>query len=143
MGITSFDRTTAEVHDWIRGQTRPCSGAFAVLRGRRVVLWGAERMAGQRTHAPPGTVLGVDEGGVVVTTRTGAIRLVEVQGAGYPAEPAADWFAREQLPPGCVFDPVDEQTLAWALGRRHGADAPGGRGSHGVPRTVACLRLVE
>ena len=138
MGITSFDRTTAEVHDWIRAQTRPCAGAFAFLRGRRVVLWGAERMAGHQTHAPPGTVLGVDEGGVVVTTRTGAIRLLEVEGPQSPAEAAADWFTREELPPGCVFDPVDEQTLAWALGRRprrgggvrggdeHGADTPSG-----------------
>jgi methionyl-tRNA formyltransferase len=118
MGITSFDRTTSEVHDWIRAQSRPASGAFAFLRGRRVLLWAAERMPGHRTHAPPGTVLGVDEGGVVVTTRTGAVRLLEVEGPGAPAGPAVDWFARERLPPGCVFEPVDEQTLAWALGRR-------------------------
>ena len=118
MGITSFDRTTVQVHDWIRAQTRPCTGAYAFLRGRRVVLWRAERMVGHQTHAPPGTVLGVDEGGVVVTTRTGAIRLLEVEGPGSPAEPAVEWFAREQLPPGCVFEPVDAQTLTWALGRR-------------------------
>jgi methionyl-tRNA formyltransferase len=118
MGITSFDRATSEVHDWIRAQTRPGTGAFAFLRGRRVVLWRAEPMSGHQTHAPPGTVLGVDEGGVVVTTRTGAVRLLEVQGPGSAAEPAADWFAREQLPPGCVFDAVDEQTLTWAMGRR-------------------------
>jgi methionyl-tRNA formyltransferase len=118
MGITSFDRTTPEVHDWIRAQSRPAPGAFAFLRGRRVVLWAAERMTGHRTHAPPGTVLGADEGGVVVTTRTGAVRLLEVEGPRSPAEPAVAWFAREQLPPGCVFDPVDDQTLAWALGRR-------------------------
>jgi hypothetical protein len=55
---------------------------------------------------------------VVVTTRTGAVRLLEVQGPGSAAEPAVDWFAREQLPPGCVFDAVDERTLAWAMGQR-------------------------
>ncbi len=126
MGITSFDRTTVEVHDWIRGQTRPCPGAYAFLRGRRVTLWAAERMTGQRTLAPPGTVLGVDDGGVVVTTRTGAIKLLEVEGPGNPAEPAADWFGREHLPPGCVFDPVDPQTLAWALGRRTAGEASAG-----------------
>jgi methionyl-tRNA formyltransferase len=136
MGITSFDRTTAEVHDWIRGQSRPCTGAFAFLRGRRLVLWRAERMVGQQTHAPPGTVLGADEGAVVVTTRTGAVRLLEVEGPRSPAEPAVDWFAREQLPPGCVFDPVDDQTLAWALGRRQPrggrARAGGRRRAHGL-----------
>jgi methionyl-tRNA formyltransferase len=130
MGITSFDRTTAEVHDWIRAQTRPFSGAFAFLRGRRVVLWRAERMSGQRTHAPPGTVLGVDAGGVVVTTRTGAVKLLEVEGPGSPAEPAVEWFARENLPPGCVFDPVDEQTLTWALGRRPRGAVRGDRARH-------------
>ena len=118
MGVTSFDRTTSEVHDWIRAQTRPLWGAYALLRGRRVVLWRAERMAGHQTHAPPGTVLGVDEGGVVVTTRTGAIRLLEVESQASSPMPAADWFARERLAPGCAFDPVDAPTLAWALGRR-------------------------
>ncbi|MGN6577237.1 MAG: methionyl-tRNA formyltransferase [Nocardioides sp.] len=135
MGITSFDRTTAEVHDWIRAQTRPLPGAFAFLRGRRLVLWRADRLAGHRTHAPPGTVLGVDEGGVVVTTRSGAVKLLEVGGAaGSPSEPAVRWFAREQLPPGCVFDPVDEQTLAWALGRR---PRGGGRVTRDAPPSPA------
>jgi methionyl-tRNA formyltransferase len=117
MGITSFDRSAREVHDWIRALTRPDAGAFAYLRKEKVVLWRAELLREERTPVPPGTVLGVDHGGVVVVARTGAVRLREVQAPGWDRLPAALWFARRGLQPGCVFDPVQRETLAWALGR--------------------------
>ncbi len=127
MGITSFDRTSAEVNNWIRALTRPYPGAFAYLRGRRLVLWSAEEVPHKGiTPMPPGAVLGVDGEGVLVTTRTGAVRLLEVQTEGGSAEPAPMWFARMGLQPGCVFDAVDAATQAWAEGRgpQPGATAP-------------------
>ena len=118
MGITSFDRTSAEVYDWIRALTRPCTGAFVHMRGERVVLWSAATLHPERrTHAPPGTVLGADGDGVVVTTRTGAVRLLEVQPDGELPQPAALWLEHKGLPPGCVFEAVDPATRAWTLGR--------------------------
>jgi methionyl-tRNA formyltransferase len=127
MGITSFDRTSTEVHNWIRALTRPCSGAFAYLRGERLVLWRAEEVQHKGvTPMPPGAVLGIDGEGVLVTTRTGAVRLLEVQSEEDPPEPAPVWFNRKGLQPGCVFDAVDAATQAWAEGRgpQPGATAP-------------------
>lgn len=118
MGITSFDRTSAEVNNWIRALTRPYSGAFAYLRGERLLLWRAEEVPHKGiTPMPPGAVLGVEGEGVLVTTRTGAVRLLEVQAEDGPPEPAPLWFERKHLQPGCVFDAVDAATQAWAEGR--------------------------
>ena len=137
MGITSFDRTSTEVHDWIRALTRPYPGAFAHLAGEKVTLWRAQVVHERGSLLPPGTVLGVHDDGVVVTTRTGAIRLLEVQAGDEAAEPAPTWFARKGIRPGCVFDTVDEATLAWALGMGPRPDvltgvAVGGAGTNPV-----------
>jgi methionyl-tRNA formyltransferase len=128
MGITSFGRTAVEVHNWIRALSRPYDGAFAYLRGEKLVLWRADVLAGAGTRMPPGLVLGVEGGGVVVTTRAGLIRLLEVQVPDRPAEPAARWFARSQVPPGSIFEPVDRDTIAWTLGRGHRDQATKGSG---------------
>jgi methionyl-tRNA formyltransferase len=118
MGITSFDRTSTEVYDWIRALTRPYPGAYAYLRGERLVIWRAAEVPHRGiAPMPPGAVLGVDDDGVLVTTRTGAVRLLEVQAEDGPAEPAPAWFARKGLQPGSVFEAVDAATQAWAEGR--------------------------
>jgi methionyl-tRNA formyltransferase len=142
MGITSFDRTSTEVHNWIRALTHPCPGAFAYLRGERLMLWRAEEVPHRGiTPIPPGAVLGVDGDGVLVTTRTGAVRLLEVQAEDGPPEPAPTWFERKGLRPGCVFDTVDPATQAWAEGRgpRPGSPPPvlpeQRSGSHETGRT--------
>lgn len=129
MGITSFARTALEVHNWIRALSHPYYGAFAFLRGEKLVLWRADVLAGAGTRMPPGLVLGVEGGGVVVTTRAGLVRLLEVQAPDRPAEPAARWFARSQVPPGSIFEPVDRDTVAWTLGRGHRDQAAKGSGS--------------
>lgn len=124
MDLTSFERTTTEVYNWIRALARPCTGAFAYMRGERVTLWRAVVLPDRRTRVPAGTVLGVDGSGVVVTTTTGAVRLVEVQGEDAPAEPAASWLHRRGLQPGCVFESVDAATLAWTLGKAPRPEPP-------------------
>jgi methionyl-tRNA formyltransferase len=133
MGITSFARTALEVHNWIRALSHPYDGAFAFLRGEKLVLWRADVLAGAGTRMPPGLVLGVEGGGVVVTTRAGLVRLLEVQAPDQPAEPAARWFARSQVPPGSIFEPVDRDTVAWTLGRGHRDQAAKGSGSGSGP----------
>jgi len=117
MGITSFDRSPREVHDWIRALTRPYPGAFAFLNDELVRLWRARPAADTPTGLWPGTLLGVDGAGVLVATKAGSVRLVEVQEDGQPAEPACAWFRRKGLRAGMRFTPVDRATLEWALGR--------------------------
>jgi methionyl-tRNA formyltransferase len=117
LGLTSFDRSATDVYRWIRALGHPRSGAFSHLRGERVVLWSCERVGEHDSRLPAGTLLGVDGDGVVVTTRAGGVRLLEVQGEGRPPEPAAEWFHRRELPPGCAFEPVDWTSLAWVLPR--------------------------
>jgi methionyl-tRNA formyltransferase len=116
MGITSFDRSPREVHDWIRALTRPYPGAFGYLGGEKVLLWRARPVATTPQGSAPGTILGTDGAGVLVATRGGSVRLTEVQAGDDPAEPACSWFRRKGLRPGQRFDPVDPATLAWALG---------------------------
>lgn len=138
MGITSFDRTSTEVYNWVRALTRPYPGAFAYLRGERLVIWRAAEVPHRgTTPMPPGAVLGVDEDGVLVTTRTGAVRLLEVQAEDGPAEPAPAWFTRKGLQPGYVFEAVDAATQAWAEGRgpRPGVSGPAVPGQRQKPRT--------
>ena len=117
MGITSFDRTPREVHDWIRALTRPYPGAFTFLDGEKVRLWRARPASEQPTGLWPGTLLGTDGAGVLVATKGGSVRLVEVQVGGQPAEPACAWFRRRGLRTGQRFRPVDRATLDWSLGR--------------------------
>lgn len=113
LGLTSFDRSAADVHRWVQAMGRTGSGAFAVLRGEQVLIWDCEPAAGGSGHSlPAGTVLGADSG-VVVSTYGGALRLLRVQQPGREAEPAAEWFGRRGLPPGCAFEPVDWSDLAW------------------------------
>jgi hypothetical protein len=116
LGLTSFDRSADEVHRWVGALGHPRPGAFATMRGENVVIWSCEPVDARAIQVPPGTVLGPDDHGVVVTTRTGTVRLLEVQGEGHGPEPAVSWFARRGLPPGCAFEPVGWTPLDWLLG---------------------------
>lgn len=115
LGLTSFDRTAEEVHRWVSALGHPRRGAFGAVRRETVVIWSCEPAGSRAIGVPPGTVLGADDGGVVVTTRSGSVRLLEVQAEGGGPEPAATWFARRDLPPGCAFEPVSWASLEWML----------------------------
>ncbi len=115
LGLTSFDRSVEDVHRWVSALGHPRRGAFGTLRRETVVIWSCEPAGSRAMGVPPGTVLGADDGGVVVTTRTGSVRLLEVQAEGGDPEPATTWFARRDLPPGCAFEPVSWTSLEWML----------------------------
>lgn len=115
LGLISFDRTADEVHRWVATMGYPRRGAFGILGRELVVLWNCEPAGSRTIRVPPGTVLGADDYGVVVTTRSGSVRLLEVQAGGDAPEPAASWFARRALPPGCAFEPVSWSAFDWLL----------------------------
>lgn len=115
LGLTSFDRTADEVYHWVTALGHPRRGAFGTVLRETVVLWSCEPAGSRAIGVPPGTVLGADDSGVVVTTRAGSVRLLEVQAEGGDPELATDWFARRALPPGCAFEPVSWSSLEWML----------------------------
>jgi methionyl-tRNA formyltransferase len=115
LGLTSFDRTAEEVHRWVTALGHPRRGAFGTVRRETVVIWSCEPAGSRAIGVPPGTILGADDGGVVVTTRAGSVRLLEVQVEGDGPEPATSWFSRRALPPGCAFEPVSWHSLDWML----------------------------
>lgn len=82
---------TREVYDLIRAVTRPYPGAFTLLDGRRLTVWGAKRLGPVPRYVGrvPGRVVEVRRGeGSVVLTGDGALLLTRVQREG-EAEAAA------------------------------------------------------
>ena len=117
MGVTDWARPAGAVHDWVRALTAPYPGAFSLWAGRKVMLWGSEVGGAQPAGAAPGQVLDVGAEGVSVATGTAALQVTSVSDPGGPAVPAAAWARASSLAVGDRFDPVDEATSRWALGR--------------------------
>lgn len=113
LGLTSFDRSADEVQRWVKALGYPRTGAFARLRGDIVRIWSCEAAGSTAVHVPAGILLGTDDRGVVVTTRSGTVRLLEVQTVGKGPEAATTWFGGSDLPPGCAFEPVSWSVLGW------------------------------
>ena len=75
-------------------------GAWTVLDGQRFKVHAAV----PAVPAPPGPA-GSLHPGPIVACGEGAIELVEVQPAGRPRMPGADWWRGARLPPGTAFEP--------------------------------------
>lgn len=67
----------------------PKPGAWALADGERIKLWRAEPVP---SDGPDPGVAAVGEGGVLLGTRTGVVRLLEVQPAGKPRMSAEAWM---------------------------------------------------
>ncbi len=80
----------------------PFPGASAVLDGTTVKLWRAQSEGGAGT---PGTVLSVDNRGIVVACGDGALRLLELQKPGGKRLPAGDFLRGTAVRPGDCFVP--------------------------------------
>jgi hypothetical protein len=61
-------------------------------------------------------MLGWDADGVRVGTSDGVILLTSVSDADDAPGPAAAWVERNGVRPGDRFEPVPQETAAWALG---------------------------
>jgi len=68
----------------------PRPGAFTALAGQDVKLFGA-RLAPRPDSAESGSVLGVDDEGLVVACGTGAVRIAQVQPTGKKRVAAIEW----------------------------------------------------
>jgi methionyl-tRNA formyltransferase len=81
-----WSRPQAEVHNLIRG-CDPQPGAYTTWRGTRLRLFEPRRV--DAAGASPGTVLAVEEQGLMVATEGGAVRCARARGDG-PKAAAAD-----------------------------------------------------
>ena len=72
----------------------PKPGAFTLLRGAEVKLFGASETdeAGDDRDQPYGTVLTVGDAGMLVACGDGAVRVHQVQPAGKKRVTAAEWY---------------------------------------------------
>lgn len=75
----------------------PMPGAWSELGGERLKLLRAEVAEGTAPDAAPGTVLSLDRDGMVVSTGSGRLRVLELQRPG--SKPAPPWAAYRQRPP--------------------------------------------
>jgi methionyl-tRNA formyltransferase len=106
-----IDRENTRV-DWTRDARTVCRlvraydprpGAFTVLEGQDVKLFGA-RLAPRPESARPGEVIGANAEGLVVACGEGAVRLLQVKPAGKRRMPATDWLRGRGIAIGQRFD---------------------------------------
>jgi methionyl-tRNA formyltransferase len=91
------------IFDLVRAVTHPYPGAFTTLGGETLQVWWALPATAAppaAAAAAPGTVLAADDEGVLVATGEGALRLVMLQLAGQPEQPACALAPLAGLVPG-------------------------------------------
>ena len=100
--LVRWERPVREVYDLIRG-CDPQPGAHTEVRGTRIRLFDARRTADETRDAAPGTILAIDERGLVIVagrgTDAGAIAVGRARGAGAKVK-AADLAAELGLSAG-------------------------------------------
>jgi methionyl-tRNA formyltransferase len=84
-----WNRSPEEIVRWVRALA-PRPGAATILRGTNVKVLAAA-IDHQGSDGVPGTVVGVDERGILVRASGGGVRLVEVAPAGRRRMDAAAW----------------------------------------------------
>ncbi len=78
-GLIDWDKSNADVYDLVRATTKPYPGAFTYYNGRKLVVWSADVVRGNRFIGVPGQVLDIGKRGAVVACGSGNVLLKEVQ----------------------------------------------------------------
>jgi methionyl-tRNA formyltransferase len=81
----------------------PFPGATATMRGESIKVWRA-RVEATASARAPGTVLDVNEHGILVACGSGALRLAQLQRAGGKRIAAADFVRGFAVAPGALFE---------------------------------------
>jgi methionyl-tRNA formyltransferase len=98
-----WNLAAAEVARRVRA-FNPAPGATTSLGGQPVKLWRAEPLPAAASAGRPGEVLATELSGIVVACGDGALRIVELQGAGGRRIAAAAFVAGRRLARGDAFD---------------------------------------
>lgn len=100
-----WSRTSREIYDQIRGLV-PYSGGFTLWNGEVFKVWAAAKPDSAQKpsgDAQPGTVLELQENGIVVKTGDGTLTLLTVQPSGKKAMDAAQFVRGTSLTAGTVL----------------------------------------
>lgn len=81
-GLINWNKTSTEVYDWIRGQTRPYPGAFSYIGDTKVTVWSARPSEKEYICAAPGKIIQVREDSLEIATWESTIEITEVQVQG-------------------------------------------------------------
>jgi methionyl-tRNA formyltransferase len=102
-----WSRPTGDIHNLIRAAD-PAPGAWGTIAGTKVDLFEPQPIPG--ASGEPGTVLSVDEAGVVIATRDGGIRVRRARPAGGKKVAAADWAKAAGIAAGARFEASPAKT---------------------------------
>jgi methionyl-tRNA formyltransferase len=98
-----WSRPAADVHNTIRAAD-PAPGAWGMIGGAKVDLFEPQKVPG--ASGETGTILSVDDNGMVVAASGGAVRIKRVRAAGGKKVGAAEWLKTAGLAAGARFDAV-------------------------------------
>lgn len=90
-----------DIRNLVRATAAPFPGAFTTWRDERLVVRACES-APPHLDERPGTILGLDEGGITVATAVGSLRLTRLELGGTPIDTAD--LARKGMAAGQRFD---------------------------------------
>ncbi|MBS0240780.1 MAG: methionyl-tRNA formyltransferase, partial [Proteobacteria bacterium] len=94
-------KPAAEVHNTIRAAD-PAPGASATIAGVKLDLFEPQRVEGQNGAA--GTILAIDDKGMVVAAQGGAVRIRRVRAPGGKKVAPAEWAKGAGIAAGARFE---------------------------------------
>jgi methionyl-tRNA formyltransferase len=78
-GLINWNQSPRDVHNWIRGQTRPYPGAFSYIDGKKVIIWQADSPNTRRAFARPGEIMYRNDNALGVGVWESTVELTEIQ----------------------------------------------------------------
>lgn len=103
LALVDWSKPAAEVHNTIRAAD-PAPGAWGTINGVKLDLFEPQRVAG--VSGAPGTIVAIDDGGMVVAASGGGVRVRRVRAAGGKKVTAAEWAKGAAIAAGARFGAV-------------------------------------
>ncbi|MDX2156800.1 MAG: methionyl-tRNA formyltransferase [Hyphomicrobiaceae bacterium] len=103
LACADWSKPAAEVHNVIRAAD-PAPGAWGTIGGVKVDLFEPQRVSGVTGAA--GTIVSIDDSGMVVAAAAGGVRIRRVRAAGGKKIGAAEWLKSAGLGVGARFEPL-------------------------------------
>jgi methionyl-tRNA formyltransferase len=100
-GRIDWSRSALGLYNLVRAVTTPYPGAFTACRGKKLYVWRSRLIPDSAGEPwPPGTIIGVQNGGCLVATGDGLLLLTLVQGEGEEVISGETWFRRAGVEAG-------------------------------------------